>query len=72
KRYNPETLEVTFRGRSVADILAMTVDEAAEFLSDVPPAAKILTLLADIGLGYVSLGQSAPTLSGGEAQRIKL
>lgn len=72
KRYNPETLEVTYREKTIADVLAMTVDDAAEFLADVPTAAKILTLLTNIGLGYVSLGQSAPTLSGGEAQRIKL
>lgn len=72
KRYNPDTLEVTYRDRTIADVLAMTVDEAADFLDDVPKASAILTLLQNIGLGYVSLGQSAPTLSGGEAQRIKL
>ena len=72
KRYNPETLEVTYRDHTIADVLAMTVDEAADFLSDVSKASVILTLLQNIGLGYVSLGQSAPTLSGGEAQRIKL
>ena len=71
-RYNPETLEVHYRGRSVADVLAMSVDEALEFLGDVPTAARILDLLSGIGLGYLSLGQSATTLSGGEAQRIKL
>ncbi|WP_226996876.1 hypothetical protein [Tessaracoccus aquimaris] len=71
-RYNPETLEVRYGGRSVADLLAMSVDEALEFLSDLPTAARILDLLSGIGLGYLSLGQSATTLSGGEAQRIKL
>ncbi|WP_237268152.1 hypothetical protein [Tessaracoccus flavescens] len=71
-RYNPETLEVHYRGHTVADVLAMSVDEALGFLGDVPTAGRILDLLSGIGLGYLSLGQSATTLSGGEAQRIKL
>ncbi|MFJ3639346.1 ABC transporter [Streptomyces sp. NPDC090108] len=71
-RYNPGTLMVRHRDRTIADVLAMSVDEAREFLHDVQPAARILTLLSDIGLGYLTLGQSATTLSGGEAQRIKL
>jgi excinuclease ABC subunit A len=71
-RYNPATLEVQYRGRNVADVLAMTVDVAAEFLADVPAAARSLKSLQDVGLGYLRLGQPATELSGGEAQRIKL
>lgn len=71
-RYNPETLEITHRGRTIADVLAMTVEEAAVFLDDVPAAARSLRTLQDVGLGYLRLGQPATELSGGEAQRIKL
>lgn len=71
-RYNPETLEVTFRGKNIAEVLAMSVDEAAKFLADVPAAARSLETLRDVGLGYLRLGQPATELSGGEAQRIKL
>lgn len=71
-RYNRETLEVTFKGKSIADVLMMTVDEAAEFLSAIPRIRRKLETLQQVGLGYIQLGQSATTLSGGEAQRIKL
>ncbi len=71
-RYNPETLEVTYRGRNIAEVLTMTVDAALEFLSDVPAAARSLETLRDVGLGYLRLGQPATELAGGEAQRIKL
>lgn len=71
-RYSEETLEVTFRGRTIADVLAMTVDEAVDFLAELPSAARSLTTLRDVGLGYLRLGQPATELSGGEAQRIKL
>jgi len=72
KRYNRETLEVTWRGRSIADILAMTVDEALDLMGAIPRIRNRLATLADVGLGYIQLGQSATTLSGGEAQRVKL
>jgi excinuclease ABC subunit A len=71
-RYNHETLEVRFKGKSIADVLAMTVDEAVEFFADIPRIASKLRLIQDAGLGYIRLGQSALTLSGGEAQRVKL
>ncbi|MCW2814866.1 MAG: uvrA 1 [Nocardioides sp.] len=71
-RYKPETLEVTYRDHSVADVLALSVDEAAVLLDDVPAAARSLTALREVGLGYLRLGQPATELSGGEAQRIKL
>jgi len=71
-RYNAETLEIDYRGKNVAEVLALSVDEAAEFLADVPAAARSLATLREVGLGYLRLGQPAPELSGGEAQRIKL
>jgi excinuclease ABC subunit A len=71
-RYSDETLEVRYRDRTIADVLAMTVDEASEFLADVANAARSLTTLREVGLGYLRLGQPATELSGGEAQRIKL
>ena len=71
-RYNAETLEVTYRGKNIADVLAMSVDEAAKFLADVTTASRSLETLRDVGLGYLRLGQPATELSGGEAQRIKL
>jgi len=72
KRYNRETLEVHYKGRSIADVLDMTVSDAFEFFNAVPSIARKLQTLLDVGLGYVRLGQSATTLSGGEAQRVKL
>jgi excinuclease ABC subunit A len=72
KRYNRETLEVQFKGKSIADVLDMTIDEAAEFFSAVPSIRDKFTTLQRVGLGYVKVGQPATTLSGGEAQRVKL
>lgn len=71
-RYNPETLEIRYRDTTIAEVLAMSVDQAAEFLADVAVVARALTTLADVGLGYLRLGQPATELSGGEAQRVKL
>jgi excinuclease ABC subunit A len=72
RRYNRETLEVLFRGKSIADVLDMTVDEGAEFFRAVPAIRDKLVTLQRVGLGYIHVGQPATTLSGGEAQRVKL
>jgi excinuclease ABC subunit A len=71
-RYNRETLEVRYKGKSIADLLAMTVSEGCEFLAAIPKIRNKLRTLEEVGLGYIQLGQSATTLSGGEAQRVKL
>jgi excinuclease ABC subunit A len=72
KRYNRETLDIRYKGRTVNEVLAMTVEQAVEFFSPVPSIARKLQTMMDVGLGYITLGQSATTLSGGEAQRVKL
>ncbi len=72
KRYNRETLEVKYKGKSIYDVLEMTAEEAVQFFGDIPKIARKLKTLVDVGLGYVKLGQPATTLSGGEAQRVKL
>src|SRR6266699_1243485 len=72
RRYNRETLEITYKGKNIADVLKLTVDEAARFFRNVPTISDKLTALLDVGLGYLQLGQAGTTLSGGEAQRVKL
>src|SRR3546814_13034086 len=71
KRYNRETLEVTFKGKSIADVLDMTVEDAVEFFKAVPGIRDKMAMLAEVGLGYAKVGQQAPTLSDGEAQRVQ-
>ena len=72
KRFNPDTLEIKYKDKSIAEVLDMTVSQALDFFTNIPVLRTHLQLLADVGLGYIRLGQSATTLSGGEAQRIKL
>ena len=72
KRYNRETLEVKYKDRNIADVLDMTAEEGAEFFSEIPKISSRLKLLCEVGLGYIKIGQSSTTLSGGEAQRVKL
>ncbi|OAO23190.1 excinuclease ABC subunit UvrA [Staphylococcus epidermidis] len=72
KRYNRETLEVTYKGKNIADVLEMTVEEATHFFENIPKIKRKLQTLVDVGLGYITIGQQATTLSGGEAQRVKL
>src|SRR5262249_30747531 len=72
RRYEPETLEIRFKGKTIADVLELRVAEALDLFASVPKVRRLLQMLADVGLDYVQLGQPAPTLSGGEAQRVKL
>jgi excinuclease ABC subunit A len=72
KRYNREALEIHYKGKSISDVLNMTCEQALEFFANIPAVARKLQTLVDVGLGYIHLGQAATTLSGGEAQRIKL
>ena len=72
KRYNRDTMEITFKGKNISDVLEMPIEEALDFFANQPPIARHMQTLVDVGLGYVRLGQPAPTLSGGEAQRVKL
>ena len=72
RRYNRETLQVKYKNKSIADVLDLTVEESLEYFSEIPKIRKKLQTLYDVGLGYIRLGQQAPTLSGGEAQRVKL
>ena len=72
KRYNRETLEVTYKGKNISDVLEMTVEDAVHFFENIPKIKRKLQTLVDVGLGYITLGQPATTLSGGEAQRVKL
>ncbi len=72
QRYNRETLEIIYKGKNISEVLDMTIDEASEFFSSIPKISRIIDTLKRVGLGYITLGQPAPTLSGGEAQRVKL
>ena len=72
KRFNRETLDIRYKGKNIADVLGMTIEEAAEFFGPIPQISRKMDTLLSVGLGYVKLGQSALTLSGGEAQRVKL
>jgi excinuclease ABC subunit A len=72
KRYNRETLEVRYKGKSIADVLDMTINQAVEFFENVPDILRKIKTIQDVGLGYIKLGQSSTTLSGGESQRVKL
>jgi excinuclease ABC subunit A len=72
KRYNPETLEIRYKGKTISEILSMTVEEGLEFFINIPVIKKKFQTIVDVGLGYIQIGQSATTLSGGEAQRVKL
>ncbi len=71
-RYNNETLQVQFKGKNISEVLGMTIEDASTFFVSFPRIKRVLDVLIDVGLGYITLGQSAPTLSGGESQRIKL
>jgi excinuclease ABC subunit A len=71
-RYNNETLQVQFKGKNISEVLDMTIEDASTFFVSFPRIKRVLDVLIDVGLGYITLGQSAPTLSGGESQRIKL
>jgi excinuclease ABC subunit A len=72
KRYNPETLQITYKGKNIADVLDMRIDESRQFFANFPKIQRLIKALCDVGLGYMTLGQSSTTMSGGEAQRVKL